>query len=130
MVENFYRLNENTTWESLESLSENSQHWNCLDPRDRKSHTTKRGGIYEVSDDTDVKLALASLSRKVDALALSQSMNPSPNARIEVMCLMCKFISQCTILSIYTSLSRSILRACQCSSFLWEVIRRPICSHI
>ncbi len=58
-----------------------------------------------------LSLLLASLSRKVDALALSQSMNPSPNARIEVMCLMCKFISQCTILSIYTSLSRSILRS-------------------
>ena len=38
----FLQLNEGRAWESLESMSESSQHWNCLDSRDRKSQTPKR----------------------------------------------------------------------------------------
>ena len=84
----FLQLNEGKAWESLESLSENSQHWNCLDSKDRKSQPPKRGGMYEVRDDTDMRVALASLTRKVEALTLSQTLNPSPNTKNEA-CALC-----------------------------------------
>ncbi|KAL5560761.1 hypothetical protein UlMin_036972 [Ulmus minor] len=71
-------------WESLETLSVNSQQWNCLDSR-VKPNAPKRGGIYEVRDDIDVKTTLASLTRKVEALVLSQTMN----SRTEV-CALCQ----------------------------------------
>ncbi|KAL5537987.1 hypothetical protein UlMin_045695 [Ulmus minor] len=71
-------------WESLETLSVNSQQWNCLDSR-VKPNAPKRGGIYEVRDDIDVKTTLANLTRKVEALVLSQTMN----SRTEV-CALCQ----------------------------------------
>ncbi|KAL5559991.1 hypothetical protein UlMin_036202 [Ulmus minor] len=71
-------------WESLETLSVNSQQWNCLDSR-VKPKAPKRGGIYEVRDDIDVKTTLANLTRKVEALVLSQTMN----SRTEV-CALCQ----------------------------------------
>ncbi|MCS5023618.1 retrotransposon gag domain-containing protein, partial [Staphylococcus aureus] len=83
----FLLSNEGQAWESLESLSENSQHWNNLESRDRKSKTLKKGGIYEVSDDIDVKCTLANLTRKVEALALSQNLNHPANIRNEVSAL-------------------------------------------
>ncbi|KAL5550681.1 hypothetical protein UlMin_000857 [Ulmus minor] len=76
------------TWagslESLETLSVNSQQWSCLDSR-VKPNAPKRGGIYKVRDDIDVKTTLANLTRKVEALVLSQTMN----SRTEV-CALCQ----------------------------------------
>ncbi|KAL5543182.1 hypothetical protein UlMin_010892 [Ulmus minor] len=70
----FLQLRGQEAWDSLETLSVNSQQWNCLDSR-VKPNAPKRGGIYEVRDDIDVKTTLANLTRKVEALVLSQTMN-------------------------------------------------------
>ncbi|KAL5572373.1 hypothetical protein UlMin_021970 [Ulmus minor] len=80
----FLQLRGQEAWESLETLSVNSQQWNCLDSR-VKPNAPKRGGIYEVRDDIDVKTTLANLTRKVEALVLSQTMN----SRTEV-CALCQ----------------------------------------
>ncbi|KAL5546440.1 hypothetical protein UlMin_006127 [Ulmus minor] len=80
----FLQLRDQEAWESLETLSVNSQQWNCLDSR-VKPNAPKRGGIYEVRDDFDVKITLANLTRKVEALVLSQTMN----SRTEV-CALCQ----------------------------------------
>ncbi|KAL5543363.1 hypothetical protein UlMin_007147 [Ulmus minor] len=80
----FLQFRGQEAWESLETLSVNSQQWNCLDSR-VKPNAPKRGGIYEVRDDIDVKTTLANLTRKVEALVLSQTMN----SRTEV-CALCQ----------------------------------------
>ena len=83
----FLHFRGDEAWESLDTLSVNSQQWNCHDPRSKTSDTPKRGGIYDVKDDVDIKTSLANLTRRVEAMSLSQSMN-NPIHRNEV-CSLC-----------------------------------------
>ena len=54
----------------------------------QKLPLVSRKGLYEVKDDFDVKSTPATLSRKVDVLALNQSMNHHPSVANEV-CALC-----------------------------------------
>ncbi|KAM6553764.1 hypothetical protein CsatB_014526 [Cannabis sativa] len=90
----FLQFRGDEAWESLENLSVNSQQWNCQDPRSKASNTPKRGGIYDVKDDVDIKTSLANLTRRVEAMSLSQSMN-TPMHRNE-FCSLCYSTSHTT----------------------------------
>ena len=79
----FLNLSENNAWKVLETLSENSQQWDFSNQRERPVQAPKRGGLYEVRDDVDIKIALSNLTRKVEALALGQTSNSS-NAKNEI----------------------------------------------
>ena len=78
--EKFLSLGSTDAWQFLETLSENSQQWEFSNEREKP----KRGGLYEVSDNLDLKIALGNLTRKVEALALSQSMNSTMSSRNEL----------------------------------------------
>ncbi|XP_060962150.1 uncharacterized protein LOC133032282 [Cannabis sativa] len=99
----FLQFRGDEAWESLENLSVNSQQWNCQDPRSKAPNTSKRGGIYDVKDDVDIKTSLANLTRRVEAMSLSQSMN-TPIHRNEI-CSLCYSTSHsaqsCPSLPIY-----------------------------
>ncbi|KAM6543169.1 hypothetical protein CsatB_007616 [Cannabis sativa] len=82
----FLQFRGDKAWESLENLSVNSQQWNCQDPRSKASNTPKRGGIYDVKDDVDIITSLANLTRRVEAMSLSQSRN-TPIHRNEIFSL-------------------------------------------
>ncbi|KAH9722991.1 hypothetical protein KPL70_006933 [Citrus sinensis] len=83
----FLNLHEGAAWDFFNSLSENSQQWNFSNQREKSSQVSRKG-LYEVKDNFDVKATLATLSRKVDALALNQSMNHHPSVANEV-CAIC-----------------------------------------
>jgi len=83
----FLNLHEGAAWDFFNSLSENSQQWDFSNQREKSSQVSRKG-LYEVKDDFDVKATLATLSRKVDALALNQSMNHHPSVVNEV-CAIC-----------------------------------------
>ena len=63
----FLSLGSTDAWQFLETLSENSQQWEFSNEREQP----KRGELYEVSDNLDLKIALGNLTRKVEALVLS-----------------------------------------------------------
>lgn len=87
----FLNLHEGAAWDFFNSLSENSQQWDFSNQREKSSQVSRKG-LYEVKDDFDVKSTLATLSRKVDALALNQSMNHHPSVANEV-CALCSNLS-------------------------------------
>ncbi|KAH9803331.1 hypothetical protein KPL71_001722 [Citrus sinensis] len=87
----FLNLHEGAAWDFFNSLSENSQQWDFSNQREKSSQVSRKG-LYEVNDDFDVKSTLATLSRKVDALALNQSMNHHPSVANEV-CAICSNVS-------------------------------------
>ncbi|KAH9803520.1 hypothetical protein KPL71_001801 [Citrus sinensis] len=87
----FLNLHEGAAWDFFNSLSENSQQWDFSNQREKSSQVSRKG-LYEVKDDFDVKSTLATLSRKVDALALNQSMNHHPSIANEV-CAICSNLS-------------------------------------
>ncbi|XP_024036226.1 uncharacterized protein LOC112096775 [Citrus clementina] len=87
----FLNLHEGAAWDFFNSLSENSQQWDFSNQREKSSQVSRKG-LYEVKDDFDVKATLATLSRKVDALALNKSMNHHPSVANEV-CAICSNLS-------------------------------------
>ncbi|KAL6553671.1 hypothetical protein OROGR_007513 [Orobanche gracilis] len=84
----FLHLIGDEAWNALENLSINSQQWNSFDSRAKSMHTTpKKGGIYEVRQDVEIKSTIDDLVRKVDALISKQSITSS-NSKNE-SCISC-----------------------------------------
>ncbi|KAL6556124.1 hypothetical protein OROGR_005412 [Orobanche gracilis] len=61
----FLHLIGDEAWNALENLSINSQQWNSSDSRAKSMYTTpKKGGIYEVRQDVEIKSTIDDLVRK------------------------------------------------------------------
>ena len=90
----FLNLYEGDAWDFFNSLSENSQQCDFSNQRE-KSPLISRKGLHEVKDDFDVKTTLSTLSRKVDALSLNQSMDHHSSVANEV-CALCSNLSHKT----------------------------------
>ncbi|XP_058216596.1 uncharacterized protein LOC131327445 [Rhododendron vialii] len=84
----FLNLRGDAAYEFLENLSESSQQWDFTSHRDKQSSTSKRGGVYEVQEDADVRIKLDNLTRKVEVLALSRTMESANQVQSEV-CSLC-----------------------------------------
>lgn len=84
----FLNLLEDAAYTFLEQLSESSQQWDFSNPRDKQSNTSKKGGIYEIREESDIKARLDHLTRKVEALTLRGSMNSVNQIHNEV-CSLC-----------------------------------------
>ena len=61
----------------------------------------KKGGLYEVSEDLDIKARLDNLTRKVEALALGRGMNSVNQVQSETcsICVLPQLVTLNTILS-------------------------------
>ena len=84
----FSKFQGQEAWDALEDLSVNSQQWNYFDSRSRSTNSPKRGGRYEVKDELDLRTSLDKLARKVEALAISQTVN-SPIKPRKYVCSIC-----------------------------------------
>ena len=71
----FLSLMDDEAYKFLQNLSESSQQWDFSNHRERSAPTIKKGGLYKVSEDLDIKARLDNLTRKVEALALGRGMN-------------------------------------------------------
>ena len=80
----FLSLRDNAAYEFLEKLSESSQQWDFTSNRDKIGSSSKRGGVYEVKEDSDLKIKLESLTRKVEALALNRSMESANRVQNDI----------------------------------------------
>ena len=84
----FFSLMDDEAYKFLENLLESSQQWDFSNHRERSTPTIKKGGLYEVSEDLDIKARLDNLTRKVEALALGRGMNSVNQVQSET-CFIC-----------------------------------------
>jgi hypothetical protein len=70
----FLSLTGEEAYRTLDQLSDNSQQWDFSSYRDRSARIQKKGGIYEVKEDMELKMKFDALAKKVDALVIR---NPS-----------------------------------------------------
>ena len=84
----FLSLMDNEAYKFLENLSESSQQWDFSNRRERSALAIKKGGLYEISEDLDIKARLDNLTHKVEALALGRGMNSVNQVQSET-CSIC-----------------------------------------
>jgi hypothetical protein len=60
---------------TLDKLFDNSLQWDFSSCRDKSARIPKRGGIYEVKEDSDLKMKVDAFTRKVNALTVGRSIN-------------------------------------------------------
>jgi hypothetical protein len=71
----FLSLAGEEAYRTLDQLSDNSQHWDFSSCRDKSARIQKKGGIYEVKEDIELKMKIDALTKKVDALVIGKSIN-------------------------------------------------------
>ena len=71
----FLSLVDDEAYKFLENFSESSQQWDFSNHKERFAPAIKKGGLYEISEDLDIKAKLDNITRKVEALALGRGMN-------------------------------------------------------
>jgi len=74
----FLSLTGEEAYRTLDQLSDNSQQWDFSSCRDKSAHIQKKGGIYEVKEDIELKMKIDALIKKVDALVIGKSIKPVP----------------------------------------------------
>ena len=84
----FLNLTDDVTYKFLEDLLESSQQWDFSNRKERYALAIKKWGLYEVSEDLDIKARLDNLTRKVEALALGRGMNSINQVQSET-CSIC-----------------------------------------
>ena len=81
-------LVDDEAYKFLENFSESSQQWDFSNCKERSAPTIKKEGLYEVSEDLDIRSRLDNLTRKVEALALGRGMNSVNQVQSET-CSIC-----------------------------------------
>ena len=71
----FFSLVDDEAYKFLENFSESSQQWDFSNRKERSTPAIKKWGLYEVSEDLDIKARLDNHTCKVEALALGRGMN-------------------------------------------------------
>jgi len=71
----FLSLKGEEAYRTLDQLSDNSQQWDFSSCRDKSARIQKKGGIYEVKEDIELKMKIDALTKKVDALVIGKSIN-------------------------------------------------------
>jgi hypothetical protein len=71
----FLSLTGEKAYKTLDKLSNSSQQWDFSSYRDKSTRAPKKGGIYEVKEDIELRMKIDALTTKVEALAVGQSIN-------------------------------------------------------
>ena len=91
----FLSLMDDEAYKFLENLSESSQQLDFSNRRERFAPAIKKGGLYDVNEELDIKARLDNLTRKVEALALGRGMNYVDQVKSET-CSICTSPMQTT----------------------------------
>jgi hypothetical protein len=78
----FLSLTGEEAYRTLDQLSDNSQQWDFSSCRDKAARIQKKGGIYEVKEDVELKMKIDALTKKVEALVVSKSMTAVPSVLV------------------------------------------------
>jgi len=71
----FLSLTGEEAYMTLDQLSDNFQQWDFSSYQDKSACIQKKGGVYEVKEDVELKMKIDALIKKVDALVVSKSIN-------------------------------------------------------
>jgi hypothetical protein len=71
----FLSLTGDEAYRTLDQWSDNSQQWDFSSCGDKFPRIPKKGGIFEVKEDIELKMKIDALTKKVDALAVGKSIN-------------------------------------------------------
>jgi hypothetical protein len=71
----FLSLTGDEASKNMDKLSDNSLQWDFSSFWDKSTRIPKRWGIYEVKEDSDLKMKIDALTRKVDAPNVGRSIN-------------------------------------------------------
>jgi hypothetical protein len=71
----FLSLTHSDAFDFLDKLFESSQQWDFSSRRDKSCSVLKKGGLYEVKEEANLRLKIDSFARKVVALSVSRSVN-------------------------------------------------------
>ena len=85
----FLSLMKEEAYKALDKLSNNSQQWNFSSCQDKSAYIPKKGGIYEVKEDTDLRIKIDVVTRKVDALAVGKSINATNTFNVDSCSVLC-----------------------------------------
>jgi hypothetical protein len=75
-------------YKALYKLSDNSQQWDFSSYRDKSIHAPKKGGIYEIKEDSDLRIKIDAHTKKVDTLTVGQSINATNALNVD-NCSLC-----------------------------------------
>jgi hypothetical protein len=75
-------------YKALYKLSNNSQQWDFSSCRDKSIRAPKKGGIYEIKEEIDLRIKTNAFTKKVDALTVSKSII-APNTFNVDSCSIC-----------------------------------------
>jgi len=79
----FLSLEGEEAYRTLDQLSDNSQQWDFSSYRDKSARIQKKGGIYEVKEDIELKMKIDALTKKVEALVVSKSINAANSFHVD-----------------------------------------------
>ncbi|XP_059446553.1 uncharacterized protein LOC132178112 [Corylus avellana] len=79
----FFSLTGYEVYNALDKLSDNSQQWDFSSCQDWSTCAPKKGGIYEIKEDTDLSIKIDALTKKVDALTVGQSINAANTFNVD-----------------------------------------------
>jgi hypothetical protein len=73
----FMSLTGEEAYRTLDQLSDNSQQWDFSRYRDKSARIKKKkkGGIYKVKEDIELKMKIDAITKKVDAFVIGKSIN-------------------------------------------------------
>jgi len=71
----FLSLTGEEAYMTLDQLSDNFQQWDFSSYQDKSACIQKKGGVYEVKEDVELKMKIDALIKKVEALVVSKSIN-------------------------------------------------------
>ena len=71
----FLSLMGDLAYKALDKLSNYSEVWDFTSCWDKSARTPKKGGIYELKRETELTMKIDALTKRLDALGVSSSIN-------------------------------------------------------
>ena len=79
----FLSLTGDKAYKALDKLSHNSQQWDFLSCLEKPTCIPMKGGIYKLKIDAELNMKIDDLTKKVDALAMSKSINAANTFNVD-----------------------------------------------
>jgi hypothetical protein len=84
----FLSLMGDRAYKALDKIADNTQQWDFSSCRDKSAQITEKGGIYELSEEAEMKLKIDVLTKRPDTLDVSRPISAA-NALTVESCSIC-----------------------------------------
>jgi hypothetical protein len=84
----FLSLTGDHAYKALDKIANNSQQWDFSSYCDKSTQITKKGGIYELSREAEMKLKIDAITKRLDTLDVSRPISAANTFTVE-SCSIC-----------------------------------------